>query len=119
MHVQTSMLAMREPHFLDLVRTMAGADLLPAIYFMFSRKRCNESATRVHQALVTRAERSSILAELNALRAVQPEAIPKSLVEPLLRGVASHHAGLLPGALLVLHCSSALGALVLNVLGRP
>jgi superfamily II RNA helicase len=42
------------------------------------------------------AERAAIQAELDALAAEQPEAVKQGFVEPLLRGVASHHAGCLP-----------------------
>lgn len=42
------------------------------------------------------AERAAIQAELDALAAEQPEAVKTGFVEPLLRGVASHHAGCLP-----------------------
>lgn len=43
-----------------------------------------------------KAERAAIQAELDALATEQPEAIKGGFAEPLLRGVASHHAGCLP-----------------------
>lgn len=87
-----------EPDMTKLVMALDKADYLPAIYFVFSRKRCNEYAASMGAAFSSTAERQEILAHLNHLRSTQPDAIPKELEEPLLNGVASHHAGLLPGA---------------------
>ncbi len=42
------------------------------------------------------AERDAISAELEALRAEQPEAVRGGLEPALLAGVAAHHAGCLP-----------------------
>jgi superfamily II RNA helicase len=87
-----------EPDVFRLVNALERSDYLPAIYFVFSRKRCNEYAVSLSRQLVTTEERQKILKQLNELRSSQPDAIPTELEEPLLRGVASHHAGLLPGA---------------------
>ena len=89
-----------EPDMAQLVAALNDADYLPAIYFVFSRKRCNEYAAAVGASFAAGggAHRQAILAQLNELRSSQPDAIPKELEEALLNGVASHHAGLLPGA---------------------
>ncbi len=42
------------------------------------------------------AERQQIQAELDALATEQPEAVRQGFAEPLVLGVASHHAGCLP-----------------------
>ena len=86
-----------EPDMTKLVLALSHADFLPAIYFVFSRKRCNEYAVSMGATFSSSVERQEILAYLNELRSTQPDAIPKELEEPLLNGVASHHAGLLPG----------------------
>jgi superfamily II RNA helicase len=86
-----------EPDMTKLVMALNNADYLPAIYFVFSRKRCNEYAVAMAPSFSSSAERQEILAHLNDLRSSQPDAIPKELEAPLLNGIASHHAGLLPG----------------------
>ena len=40
--------------------------------------------------------RSQVIAEVNQLRRTNPDAIRENAIEPLVRGVASHHAGCLP-----------------------
>lgn len=96
--MQTQQASPVEPDMTKLVLALNKADYLPAIYFVFSRKRCNEYAVSMGSTFSTSAERQEILGRLNELRSTQPDAIPKELEEPLLNGVASHHAGLLPGA---------------------
>lgn len=96
--VQEEKQVVEEPHFRHLVDSLSMAQLLPAIVFVFSRKRCTSNALAFKAPLVTAEHRSRILGELNLLRESQPEAIPTDLEEPLLHGVACHHAGLLPGA---------------------
>ena len=91
---------MVEPLVPQLVQGLQSEALLPAIYFIFSRKRCNSFAIAIGQrlqTLVTPAERAEIAAALLLLQAAQPDTVPDDLVEPLLAGVASHHAGMLPG----------------------
>jgi superfamily II RNA helicase len=83
-----------------LVLALNQADYLPAIYFVFSRKRCNEYAATLGVTFSSSVDRQTILSHLNELRSTQPDAIPKELEEPLLNGVASHHAGLLPGVMI-------------------
>ncbi|KAL4443480.1 hypothetical protein ABPG75_011217 [Micractinium tetrahymenae] len=73
--------------------------MLPAIWFIFSRRDCDLAARQldIHDiTLTTPEERAAIQAELDALAAEQPEAVKEGFVQPLLRGVASHHAGCLP-----------------------
>ncbi len=41
-------------------------------------------------------ERRELLAEVDALRQEQPEAVPEHLVPALGDGLAAHHAGCLP-----------------------
>lgn len=89
-----------EPRVPRLVKGLQAAELLPAIYFIFSRKRCNTFAVSVAQrleSLVKPVDRAEIEAALLVLQESQPDAVPDALVEPLLAGIASHHAGMLPG----------------------
>lgn len=101
-HVQAQQVAQLEPDVKRLIAQLHAREYLPAIYFVFSRKRCNQYAVAMPTSLVSHEERTAILRRLNELRSTQPDAIPKELEQPLLRGVSSHHAGLLPGALRVL-----------------
>ncbi|CAG9467871.1 unnamed protein product [Pedinophyceae sp. YPF-701] len=89
-----------------MIPSMPGAlealrreDMLPAIWFIFSRRGCDqavERAGRACKAFTTPEEREQIAAELEALRAEQPEAVREALEDALLAGIASHHAGCLP-----------------------
>ena len=88
------------PSLEGVVRTMQAKGMLPAIWFIFSRKECDASAQAIVTLdlhLTTAEERGLIQAEVEALRAEQPEAVREGAVAALLRGAAAHHAGLLPG----------------------
>lgn len=88
----------RIPDMHKLVALMAERQLLPAIWFILSRKDCDVSAIRAASVpLVNPREQAAIAQELAALQADQPEAVREQLVPALLAGIASHHAGQLPG----------------------
>lgn len=90
----------RVPAMDAVVQELAERDMLPAIWFIFSRKDCDAAAARLSTAgakLTTPAERDAIMAEVAALRKEQPEAVKESAVPALAAGLASHHAGCLPG----------------------
>jgi ATP-dependent RNA helicase HelY len=88
----------------EVVRELAGRDLLPAIYFIFSRAQCDEAARtllaagyhfgtpeRSHRIREIAAERLAGLhqADLDVLDHDQ-------FLRQLDAGIASHHAGLVP-----------------------
>lgn len=94
----------RPPSRGDMVRTLDRANLLPAIVFIFSRQGCDAAVKQVVGQgvdLTDAAERAQIIdlvdhhtaglspADLAALDA-------DTFTEVLLRGVAAHHAGMLP-----------------------
>ncbi len=91
-------------HVIDRLREL---DMVPAIYFIFSRRGCREALARcaVHNVdLTTAAEKARIDAEYDRRlamvededeRRVYREALGLDL---LRRGVAMHHAGMLPYA---------------------
>jgi superfamily II RNA helicase len=80
-----------------VVAQMAERDMLPAIYFIFSRRGCDKGVRELgNLCLVTPDEQSRIRARLEAFVASSPEAVREGHDEPLLRGIASHHAGVLP-----------------------
>ena len=82
----------------DVVRNLAEKDMLPAIYFTFSRKKCDEQMEKCAElCLVTPNERNEIQKNIDEYIAENPYLYKNKHIEYLLQGVASHHAGLLPG----------------------
>jgi superfamily II RNA helicase len=85
------------PPLAFVVAQMAERDMLPAIYFIFSRRGCDKGVRDLGKlCLVTPAEQERIRLRLDAFVAASPEAVREGHDEPLLRGIASHHAGVLP-----------------------
>lgn len=81
----------------DIVRNLAEKDMLPAIYFTFSRKKCDEQMEKcANLELVTRGEQAQIRQFIDEYIAENPHLYNNRHIEYLLQGVASHHAGLLP-----------------------
>jgi ATP-dependent RNA helicase HelY len=88
----------------EVVSELAGADLLPAIHFIFSRAGCDEARdTVVRDGLVLNDDREA--AAVDAHIAERLEAVGESdrsalrvdhWADALRRGIASHHAGLVP-----------------------
>ena len=83
----------------DIVKNLAQNDMLPAIYFTFSRKKCDEQMEKCAclPGLITREEKARILQFADDYIAENPHLYGNKHIEYLLCGVASHHAGLLPG----------------------
>lgn len=82
----------------EVVRNLAERDMLPAIYFTFSRKKCDEQMEKcaTSLSLVSRGEQAQIRQFLDEYIAENPHLYGNKHIEYLLCGVASHHAGLLP-----------------------
>lgn len=81
----------------DVVRVLHEKDMLPAIYFTFSRKKCDEQMERCADlCLVTPQEQKQIQEIIDEYIAENPYLYKNKHIEYLLQGVASHHAGLLP-----------------------
>ena len=75
--------------------------LLPAIFFVFSRNKCEEYAGLISKNLLTSSESASIkhiwnfhLHSQNALLETMPQA--HTLLSLLQKGIAFHHSGLVP-----------------------
>ena len=82
----------------DVVRVLHEKDMLPAIYFTFSRKKCDEQMEKCAElCLVTPKEQEEIRQIVDDYIAENPYLYKNKHIEYLLSGVASHHAGLLPG----------------------
>jgi len=81
----------------QVVAQLQSRDLLPAIYFIFSRRGCDESVQQLGEmSLVTRDEGEAIARRVDAFLSEHPEGARAGQVEPLKRGIAAHHAGILP-----------------------
>jgi len=82
----------------DVVRILHEKDMLPAIYFTFSRKKCDEQMEKCADlCLVTPKEQEEIRQIIDDYIAENPYLYKNKHIDYLLLGVASHHAGLLPG----------------------
>ena len=84
----------------ELLRHLADRDLLPALYFVFSRREC-ESLARTHSGLdlLEDAARDELLARFDELAARYDVATAPSTLDLrrlASRGVLFHHAGMLP-----------------------
>lgn len=81
----------------DVIRNLASLDMLPAIYFTFSRKKCDEQMEKCASlGLVTAGEQAQIKQFIDDYIAENPHLYGNKHIEYLMQGVASHHAGLLP-----------------------
>ncbi|HEY6537439.1 MAG TPA: DEAD/DEAH box helicase [Candidatus Dormibacteraeota bacterium] len=94
-----------ENDMLRILDQLAEHDMLPAIYFIFSRRGCREALARcsTHRVDFTSLEQKFQIDEVLAERLAQvedqdeAELYVRSLSMDLLRrGIAMHHAGLLP-----------------------
>lgn len=82
----------------DVVRALHEKDMLPAIYFTFSRKKCDEQMEKCSNlVLVTPKEQKRIKEIVDEYLIDNPYLTKNKHIEYVLNGVASHHAGLLPG----------------------
>ncbi|PIN78793.1 hypothetical protein COV16_05550 [Candidatus Woesearchaeota archaeon CG10_big_fil_rev_8_21_14_0_10_34_8] len=88
------------PHHNDLIRELRDKDLLPCIYFIFSRKACQEKATELAKEFnfIDKKDVGRIISLCNKyitadIRALDSSKLLKGLVQ---KGIAFHHAGLLP-----------------------
>jgi superfamily II RNA helicase len=85
------------PSLAFLVSQLAAKNMLPAIYFIFSRRNCDKAVTELgNLTLVNEAETAQLKERIDAFLDRNPEAGRAGQVEPLYRGIAAHHAGILP-----------------------
>jgi ATP-dependent RNA helicase HelY len=95
---------MDEPQPREIIDALAAGNMLPAIYFLFSRNDCQSFAERLAMMrphLVTEAQAEKIEATIATyLSAMRPEDHEleqvKSLTTMARKGIGFHHAGLLP-----------------------
>ncbi len=80
-----------------IISRLQQRDMLPAIYFIFSRKGCDKSVQAVaHMSLVTAAEAELLKRRIDDFVHRNPEAVRDNQLDALYQGIAAHHAGILP-----------------------
>ncbi|KGG20419.1 hypothetical protein EV10_1749 [Prochlorococcus marinus str. SS51] len=81
-----------------VIEKMAEREMLPAIYFIFSRRGCDKAVKDLGKVdLVSIKEKRIIETRLNTYLKENPEGVRHGIhVDALKRGIASHHAGVLP-----------------------
>ncbi|KAG5067984.1 hypothetical protein JHK85_000361 [Glycine max] len=85
------------PQVIDTLWQLQSRDMLPAIWFIFSRKGCDAAVQYLENCkLLDECESSEVELALKRFRKQYPDAVRESAVRGLLEGVAAHHAGCLP-----------------------
>jgi superfamily II RNA helicase len=80
-----------------VVSKLAEREMLPAIYFIFSRRGCDKAVAEMATLqLVNKAESAQLKIRIDEFLDKNPEAARAGQVEPLYKGIAAHHAGILP-----------------------
>lgn len=81
----------------DVISVLHKKEMLPAIFFTFSRKKCDENMEKCSQLnLITLDEARQIREEINEFLKDHEYLNNNKNLDYLYNGVASHHAGLLP-----------------------
>ena len=85
----------------DLIVTLESKELLPALFFVLSRKDCEKYAQKVESTLITSSEKSDVNHIWNFHLRNHKESLEKlpqyhSLRALLDKGIAYHHSGLVP-----------------------
>lgn len=79
------------------VSQLSARDMLPAIYFIFSRRGCDQAVAEMgNLTLVNKAETAQLRSQIDEFLRRNPEAGRSGQIQPLYRGIAAHHAGVLP-----------------------
>jgi len=85
------------PSILQVLSQLQERDMLPAIYFIFSRRGCDKSVADVGDfPLVNKEEAQQLRRQIDEFLTRNPEAGRSGQIAPLYRGIAAHHAGILP-----------------------
>lgn len=83
---------------IDVISILHKKNMLPAIYFTFSRKKCDEQMEKCADlCLVTPEESKEIKRIIEEYLKENPYLVKNKHLDFIHCGVASHHAGLLPG----------------------
>ena len=86
------------PRLTFVVQQLAERDMLPAIVFIFSRRGCDRGVAELARLnLLTSAQQQRLEARLEQFSQQMPDGVRgDGHADALLRGIASHHAGVLP-----------------------
>jgi superfamily II RNA helicase len=85
------------PNISFVLSELEQRDMLPAIYFIFSRRGCDKAVAEVGDLwLVNPDEAYKLRVQIDEFLSRNPEAGRSGQIAPLYRGVAAHHAGILP-----------------------
>ncbi|BAZ31686.1 DSH domain-containing protein [Cylindrospermum sp. NIES-4074] len=85
------------PSIVYTLSQLEQRDMLPAIYFIFSRRGCDKAVAEVGDLWLVNNEESQILRrQIDDFLNRNPEAGRSGQIAPLYRGIAAHHAGILP-----------------------
>ena len=80
-----------------VLQQLEHQEMLPAIYFIFSRRGCEQAVRDARQlTLVTPAEAQQLQVQIDAFLSQHGAIINSDSIEALQHGIAAHHAGLLP-----------------------
>ena len=85
------------PDVITILQQLREREMLPAIYFIFSRKGCDRTVqSTVHLNLLTPAESQQIQTHIATFRSHNPDVGQPEQFAAIAHGIAAHHAGLLP-----------------------
>jgi superfamily II RNA helicase len=80
-----------------VIEALHERQMLPAIYFMFSRRGCDQSVLLTRElSLLTPDETDQLKRDVSKFLATYPDLSRSPVLDGIYRGVAAHHAGLLP-----------------------
>jgi superfamily II RNA helicase len=85
------------PSIISVLSQLHERDMLPAIYFIFSRRGCDKAVAELGDLwLVNPDEAYQLRVQIDEFLTRNPEAGRSGHIAPLYRGIAAHHAGILP-----------------------
>lgn len=85
------------PSIISVLNHLQERDMLPAIYFIFSRRGCDKAVAEVGDLwLVNDTEAQQLRRQIDEFLTRNPDAGRSGHIAPLYRGIAAHHAGILP-----------------------
>lgn len=85
------------PDVIAILQQLRDREMLPAIYFIFSRKGCDRTVqATAHLNLLNPAESQKIRTQIAQFRHQNPDIGQPEQFVALAHGIAAHHAGLLP-----------------------
>ena len=89
--------AKKQNNVKNVINVLKKKDMLPAIFFTFSRKKCDENMEKCADLnLITQEEAKQIRLEIHDFLKDHVYLENNKNLEYLYNGIASHHAGLLP-----------------------